>query len=617
TLVASHPGYATVETTIVVNRDMTVNLTIRAVGYTVSGTVNLEGGGNLAGTTVRLGTSTTTTDSTGQYRFTDVRAGLARLTFTRTGFVTLDTTILVASDTTVNVTLRRALVSISGTVRLEGVIGDLSGSTVRISAPGVEPVITGPSGQYRFSNLMQDEYTITASHEYFATAETTVLADRDLTINFNLRYLAPVTRLTATYDTLYRPLPPDAELCVHLSWEAPSAPGLIISSYQILRGTDPRIMTPLAETDSLGYDDCTVESGVTYYYTVIVNYVEGGSPEATPVSVTPAVLPDPNTVLVYDFDNGATPCDGGTVGAAEAIASVLEELGVSYTITEQDESLSGRYELSDYRLVIVVTGIYDAVSTNISATDLQKLVRYINGGGKVYVEGPDFAKDYRTTEFFTLFKASYVSDGVEETTGNVQTLKGNTAFFGRYLIWQYAYRTLADRLVDVVSPIAPGVPIWYSPDGTGGYTVVRGVYTSNTAFSACYTGGIVDGPSPYTRARYLAQILDWFGIHTTYAEKEKVPVPKNFDISQNYPNPFNMQTTITLEIPTRTAVSIEIYSLKGERIRTLVNDEFEPGVHKIIWDGKDNSGEVMPSGVYLYRVNAGSFNDTKRMILIK
>ena len=615
TITATHPGYATVETTVTVTSDMVVNLLIPAIGYTVSGTVNLEGDGNLAGTTVRIGTTVTTTDSTGHYSFTDVPAGLIHLIFTRAGFITVDTAIVVDRNITVNITLRRAPITITGTVNLAGAPGDLSGTRVQINAPGVEPVITGPSGQYTFADLPQGTYTITASHEYYATAETTITADRDITVNFTLIHLDGVRNLIAAFDTLYRPVPSGVSLCVRLRWNPPVVAGLTIEGYEILRGSDPLTLTRLANVDTVGYMDCTVVSGVTYYYAVVVIYTEGRSPQSGPVSVTPVILPDPKTVLVYDFDNGATPCDGGVTGAAEALAAVLRDLGITYTITEQDEPLD-RYELSDYRAVFVVTGIYDAVSTRISPADLAKLERYLDSGGKVYVEGPDFAKDYTGTGFFARFKANFVSDGVDETIGNVQTIRGNLGFFGRYLTWNYAYRTQADRLVDIVSPVAPGLPMWASQDASGMYVVVRGVYTSNTAFSSCYTGGLVDGPAPVTRARYLAQILEWFGIRTTGVVETKA-IPKNFALKQNFPNPFNPATTITVDLPVSSDALLEVYTITGEKVATLVNGRLEAGSHNIVWNATDNAGNQLPSGVYLCRLNAGSYTETIRMLLLR
>ena len=62
---------------------------------------------------------------------------------------------------------------------------------------------------------------------------------------------------------------------------------------------------------------------------------------------------------------------------------------------------------------------------------------------------------------------------------------------------------------------------------------------------------------------------------------------------------------------------IAIYNLKGQKVKTLIDKPMEKGVHSIIWDGKDNSGNFVSSGLYFYKLKAGGFNSTKKMILLK
>lgn len=68
----------------------------------------------------------------------------------------------------------------------------------------------------------------------------------------------------------------------------------------------------------------------------------------------------------------------------------------------------------------------------------------------------------------------------------------------------------------------------------------------------------------------------------------------------NYPNPFNPETKIRFELPEPAQVSLIIYNLLGEEVRTLVNTDLEANFHTIRWDGKNDSGEEVPSGVYIY-----------------
>ncbi len=619
-LTAEHEGYAAVETTIVVESDMEVDLTIAAVYYTISGTVSLEGEGDLAGTEVELvGIESTTTDAEGYYEFTNVESGLANLVFTRPGYVTVDTTFLVEGDVTVDVTLSLSPVDISGTVELAGVTDDLSGSSVSIDAAGYEPVITGPSGHYAFEELEQGEYTITVTHEYFASAETTVTANTDMVVDFELLHLDGVTDLEATFTELMRPLDPEDILTVELSWTAPEVPGLTIDHYEIYRGTSPTEMEHYddAADDATSYSDISVEDGVTYYYYLVVVYEEGNSPDSDIAEVTPVIAADVNMVLVYDFDNGATPCDGGTIGAAEALTDVLDDLGISYTLSDQDEDLTG-YELTDYEAVIVVTGVYDAVSTMIPDASLTKLIDYATvSHGPIYVEGADFAKDYSegsatAQEFFGLFGTSFVNDGLDESDGNVEYLTANFSIFARYLTWEYAYHTLADRFVDEIAPVGTRAQVlWTDEEGVARGVLNRtGRYTA--IFSSCYTGGIVEGTAPLTRLRYLAQILEEMGIPTTGIADNIKKVPTSIALEQNYPNPFNPVTVINYQLPQPADVTLEVVNLTGRRVALLEDGYKNQGYYSVSWNASDFS-----TGVYFYKLTVDNKVFTRKMFLMK
>lgn len=89
-------------------------------------------------------------------------------------------------------------------------------------------------------------------------------------------------------------------------------------------------------------------------------------------------------------------------------------------------------------------------------------------------------------------------------------------------------------------------------------------------------------------------------------------IPKEFDISQNYPNPFNPSTQISFDIPKGAYVDLVVYDQLGREIEQLVNEELKPGSYKFEWNASQ-----YPSGIYFYRLQAGDFADTKKMILIK
>ena len=88
-------------------------------------------------------------------------------------------------------------------------------------------------------------------------------------------------------------------------------------------------------------------------------------------------------------------------------------------------------------------------------------------------------------------------------------------------------------------------------------------------------------------------------------------------LNQNYPNPFNPETTISFNIPAATNGSLNVYNVKGQLVKTLVNGPLAFGSHSFVWNGTDNNGSAVSSGVYYYRLTAGNHNETKKMVLVK
>lgn len=90
-----------------------------------------------------------------------------------------------------------------------------------------------------------------------------------------------------------------------------------------------------------------------------------------------------------------------------------------------------------------------------------------------------------------------------------------------------------------------------------------------------------------------------------------------FSVAQNYPNPFNLETQFSLSLPAESNVSFVIFNITGQMVKTLVNDHMSAGTHTITWDGTNENGNVVSSGIYFYKVVAGDIVTTKKMILMK
>jgi PKD repeat protein len=107
-----------------------------------------------------------------------------------------------------------------------------------------------------------------------------------------------------------------------------------------------------------------------------------------------------------------------------------------------------------------------------------------------------------------------------------------------------------------------------------------------------------------------------FTSNERYAVESEI-VPEKFGLMQNYPNPFNPETTIEFLLPVRSHVQLSVYNLSGELITTLVNRDFKAGSNRVVWNGRNNRGGVVPSGIYFYRIMTPAFSEIRKMVLLR
>ena len=109
-------------------------------------------------------------------------------------------------------------------------------------------------------------------------------------------------------------------------------------------------------------------------------------------------------------------------------------------------------------------------------------------------------------------------------------------------------------------------------------------------------------------------------IHVDVSEMlgiDGLSLPTEFALHNNYPNPFNPVTNIVYDIPEVTDVTLEIYNVMGQRVRTLAQGSHEPGRYQIVWNATNDFGQGLSSGMYIYRIQAGDFVSVKKLVLMK
>jgi hypothetical protein len=154
-------------------------------------------------------------------------------------------------------------------------------------------------------------------------------------------------------------------------------------------------------------------------------------------------------------------------------------------------------------------------------------------------------------------------------------------------------------------------PLWHTVGGVGTINKQTGVFTAGTTTGVGYVIAYADsifGDTGTWLPTGSAKVVVHQELSLTYA------------LSQNSPNPFNPETTIGYDLPEVASIRLSIYDLSGQTIRMLVHDSHhQPGRYTVVWDGRDEGGRVVASGVYLYRLEAvdRGFVETRRMLLVR
>jgi subtilisin family serine protease len=104
---------------------------------------------------------------------------------------------------------------------------------------------------------------------------------------------------------------------------------------------------------------------------------------------------------------------------------------------------------------------------------------------------------------------------------------------------------------------------------------------------------------------------------TDVASDSAEPIPASFDLAQNYPNPFNPTTTIRYSLPARSHITISVYNILGRKVQTLIDEVKSAGTHTAVWNGTDETGQAVSSGIYFYRVKTADRAESRKMLLLR
>ncbi|MBM4403153.1 MAG: T9SS type A sorting domain-containing protein [Candidatus Cloacimonetes bacterium] len=191
--------------------------------------------------------------------------------------------------------------------------------------------------------------------------------------------------------------------------------------------------------------------------------------------------------------------------------------------------------------------------------------------------------------------------------GLVQMSLNNSAWFQITPVGGYPYGIQNNP----ASPFPSGTPVFSGSFGWQECVFNLSNYTGEARFRFLFgSDGYVSGEGWYIDdVRLITEIV---------SNDDNTVIPANYRLFDNYPNPFNPTTTIAFSLPVGTEVSLEIYNVKGQRVRSLIHSsELDRGSHRIVWNGMDDHNRSVGSGVYFYRISTPTWTQTKKMLMMK
>ena len=282
-------------------------------------------------------------------------------------------------------------------------------------------------------------------------------------------------------------------------------------------------------------------------------------------------------------------------------------------------------DLSHYKVLIWATG--DDRTTTLTTHEQKILSNYLDAGGKLFISGQNIGYDLveagtsADSLFYTDYlKAEYIRDSADDPwiIGDTDDELGKQLYV--FLIGIYG-SNFDQQSTDVIMPIEDA-------DSFLIYAMTKqcaGIYYENEhgARVVYIPFGIegIAGPNPTSASLLVTRVMDWLSNDSTVSDIKDLEfesIAPRVELYDNFPNPFNPETTIGFNIPQESRVALAIYNILGEEIITLIDHRlYVPGSYRVTWNGVNRSGDLVQSGIYLYKLECSGVIQTKKMLFLK
>jgi len=283
--------------------------------------------------------------------------------------------------------------------------------------------------------------------------------------------------------------------------------------------------------------------------------------------------------------------------------------------------------LANYDMVFWYTGnkrdtLFGSGDTLLTPSEIAALKTYLDGGGNLFLTGQQIAHYLDSMDLSFLNDYLHADYGGPATdyiaVGQTGDIVGDSTKF--ILAGSGGAGNQLDK--DLLIPINGAVTAFHEDATPSNTTGVRFDSTYKVVFLGWGVEGIGDnltGLGGMPKQLLIQRVADWFlSSATPVGDDGSAVLPDRITLDQNYPNPFNPATTIRFTVgPGAAHVTLKVYNLLGQEIRTLIDEVRPAGPGSVVWDGRDRHGREVGSGVFFYRLQAGVDVQTRKMLLLK
>ncbi|MCD4796026.1 MAG: T9SS type A sorting domain-containing protein [Candidatus Cloacimonetes bacterium] len=397
-------------------------------------------------------------------------------------------------------------------------------------------------------------------------------------------------------------------ICWNEFWDEVDVDGYNL--YRSNSSSGPFEIINTALITGISFEDTNVTNGITYYYRLkAVKDVNFETPFSEIYEATPMEFPLDQGILVIDEtkDGNGSAGNPDDVMVDDFYQSVINSQFTSYDYA--DEGIPGLEFLANFSTIIWHD---DDLNQHYIEDNINNLGCYLAGGGNLLISGWKTANEipnYFINDFINCNQTQLIAGF--EFTGASST--------------EYPDINIDP---DQLSPAFNG-KLPYScifPEATNGIYYFEGITGSPYIGEVCALKNESEGtvilmgfPLYYMHNEEVEDFFDQFLIEIGEVGTDDLVVNPNKFYSIAYPNPFNPTTTISFNLTAENAenAELEIYNLKGQKVKTLVNEKLNAGQHSVSWSGNDENGRSVSSGIYFYKLKAGDFEQTKKMMLLK